>query len=248
MTAAITGTSTIDVSTASRTDPSVSHTVPTGATLLLVSVGFRQNEILNGIDWNTSEAMTVVRLTDSSGDVSDVGVATFGLINPTATTANVDVDYASALNPDWVVISNWTGTVTSSVAAATNFISEDENIIGTNTTVLTTGGSAGNLMYAAAACVGDDASPGSESPVFTEITNTNTGGGSTGGADQSLFVGHIAAPSAVTITWLQTDENSGHLLEIVSAAVGGRIMSSLVNSGGLAGAGGIAGASGGLAG
>ena len=221
MTAAITGTSTIDVSTAVRTDPSVSHTVPTGTTLLVVSTATRAPEVLSSITWNTSESLTEVRSTGAGGAGSDIEIATFAIVSPTVTTANVDVVWESSVNPDWVVISNWTGTVITSVAAAMIFISEDDNVDPTNTTVLTTGGSSGNLIYVAAACVGDDASPGSESPVFTEIANTNTGGGDGGNPDQSLFAGFIAAPSACTITWAATDENSGHLLEIVSAVVDG---------------------------
>jgi len=214
----LTGTSTIDVSSDNRTDPSVSHTVPSGTTLLIVSVGTRQDQTLNGITWNTSESLTAIRDTDSTADSNNMKVATYGLVNPTAGSFNVDIDYAATINMDWAVISNWTGTDSSSVANATNYHNEDENNTGSasNTTVLTSAGTSGNVIYVAAAIAGADGDPGSESPTFTEIANQDTGGGAGSSSDASLFVGYVDAPSANTITWAVTDENAGHLLELVA--------------------------------
>lgn len=206
--------------TAVGTDASISHTVNSGTTLLVVSVFLRADiTVTAGPTWNTTETMTIIDQTTSSGNGNDMHVYSYGLVNPTATTDTVSITVDSD-NAAISVAVNYIGTETASVAAATNFLAEDVNDGGTSSSVFSSAGSAGNCLYLAGDAFGQDMSPASNTASFTELFDAATGPSSS--QDIAGYVADLLnnAPQAVTINWSVTDENAAHYIEIVAAAGG----------------------------
>jgi hypothetical protein len=204
---------------AGGTDASVSHTVDSGTTLLIVSIGRRADQTISGdVTWNTTETMTLIDETTRSGSGGDNVVSTYGLVSPTATTATVSVTTGGAAGSKVSSAVNYIGTVTSSVAAATNFLEEDVNNSPSATLVFASNGTSGNALYVAAAGHGGDMDPAaSSSSVYNELVDVASGADTND--DTAGWVGDLlnSAPAGTTITWNATDESAGHHLEIVAA-------------------------------
>jgi len=200
----------------------LSHTVPSGATLLVVSAAMTMNRAFDGATlptWNGAD-MTLIRNSASGAGAGDVEISTWGIVSPVATTANVVVTWTNSGQPFWVSAVNYDGTVVSSVAAATNFLTEDINTAATATGVHASGGTAGNALILVGAGVGDDMIPASNASSYIEVIENNTGGGAGNASDLACYIADLvdSAPSAITVTWGVTDENNSHHLEIVAAA------------------------------
>ena len=206
------------------TDADISHAVDSGTTLLIASVFFEADESVTGtVQWSLGggENMTLIDATTSSGSFGDVAMATYGLVNPTSGAGTVTIPVTFNDNSFSNAI-NYIGTETASVAAATNFLEEHVNNVGTDTTttIFASAGTSGNALYAAAVFFGGDGDPSSNNASFTELFDEATGPGSS--SDTSVNICDLldSAPSAVTITWADEDQNAGHYIEIVAAAAG----------------------------
>jgi len=217
------------ISTIGHTDGSFTHTVDAGTDLLFLTISLDAAETITAEPvWDSAgvnEAFTLIHASTSSSTSGDMRNFTYGIVSPTAKTATISVTYSANDFSNGNAI-NYKGTDTASVAAAVNHIDEDVNdgAGGTTTTVLTSGGSAGNALVASA-CFrggGDSGLPVSNNASFTEVLEDETGGSSTG--DLTYYVAELldAAPSGITVTWNESDENCGQLNELVapSAAAG----------------------------
>jgi len=212
--------------TENATDANHAHTVDASTTLLLILVTYRGNESLNGApNWNTTEDFTLIHKTTGHIDSSDMVAEFWGLVSPTVKTDTVAIDFLTATNPAFACSLNYLGTEAASVAAATNFLSQDVNLSGTSQAVHASGGSAGNALIMGGAANGQDMTPATQSvgDSFTEIFDTETGPSNT--ADQGIWVGELLSlvPSAITLDWVTSDENSTILIELVAAAAASSI-------------------------
>ncbi len=211
--------------TALTSDATFSHTVDTGTTLLLVEIGHNAG----GFELSAVPQFNGVNLTlihdVGAGAGSDVRVYLYGMVSPAVVTADVAITFTAANNPIWASAVNYLGTVTSSVAAAALFLSEDNNTVGTPTSVHESGGSAGNALIYYGQFHGADGTPASNASGFTEVFDTETGGGSNADDDAVNMAELLdAAPAAITVTWSSTDENASIYIELVAAAAGGILM------------------------
>lgn len=206
-----------------------SHTVPAGTELLLLAITVEgDGAILATPIWDEAVANEVFTLINDSGlqSAADVRVLTYGLINPTAKTATVKVRLSAAENPWWCAARNYAGVDTASVAAATNHLSDDVNLLGTSGQgVHASGGSAGNALVLIGAAQGQNMSPVSQSvgTTFTEIVDATTGPDNV--VDFAIYWSELlnSAPSAITIDWAVADQNTTTFLELVAASAGGVI-------------------------
>jgi hypothetical protein len=216
------GSATIDLQSETTSQASFSHTVGSGTTLLIITVHITADESVTGTPtWNTNEDFTLIDVTTASASDLDTVTYVYGLVDPTATTANIVVNLTTSSEMLGVVAVNYSGTETASVAAATNFLSEDVNdsAAETNVSVHASAGNSGNALFMAATGKGADLSPASQTVgnTFTEICDEPTNGSAT--ADVAIWVGHLLnnAPSAITLTWALTDSNASTYIEIVAA-------------------------------
>ena len=203
------------------TDASISsHTVDSGTTLLLVSLHIMADAAISGVpQWSLGggENMTLVHAS-TAGGAGDVRTYVYGLVSPTGGAGSVSTTITAASDYSYSSAVNYIGTETASVAAATNFLSEDVNDTATNTSVHASAGSSGNALYFAGNIKGGDGSPASNGSSFNELFDTNTGASTSN--DGSVYVADLldSAPSAITVTWAVIDENSSIYIEIVAAA------------------------------
>ena len=200
------------------TDLSISHTVDAGTTLLVVSITLFSGEDSSvAPQWSLGggEDLTLVTDVDAS---SGTHTWTYALVNPTAGAGTITITVTSSVCGISTAI-NYDGTVTTSVANAIQLLEEDNNGSpdGNDEQVFASAGTSGNALYAAGGFRGGDGSPVSLSGSFTAVFNDNTGSNST--SDLSYYVAELldGAPSALTVTFAASDENAGHLLEIVAA-------------------------------
>jgi hypothetical protein len=204
------------------TDASISHTVDSGTTLLLVSVSFSANNSVSVTpQWSLGggENLTLVDATTSSGLLGDVALETWGLINPTSGAGTVTVTLTSDLAVGLITFAvNYIGTDTTSVAAATNLLEEDVNDTATNTTTFASAGTAGNCLFATGAFRGADGDGITVPTNFTELMDAQSG--TSNGSDQSGYACDQldGAPDSCTWTWVATDENTAHYIEVVASA------------------------------
>jgi hypothetical protein len=179
------------------------------------------NETVNAAPvWSGDETMTLIREpTLTSPASNDSKVYVWGLVNPTAETGTLDISNISSSRSFQSVAVNYIGTETSSVAAATNFLSEDINQDGqggaSSTSVHASGGTAGNALVLMAGAESRDSYPVSNNASFNEVYENFTGS-----SDTSDTVGYVAdlldgAPSAITVTWNKTDSNTSVYFEVV---------------------------------
>ncbi len=209
------GTETINNSSSSRDPASFSHTTTADTDLLLVCVLIEGNEAVNGTPTFDGNDLTLIRDTGSTGSNGDVRVYVYGMVSPGAVTGTVSVDFTSSVNPSAVACINYKGTDTITVGLATNFINEDVNTSGTSTGVHASGGTSGNALFVVGCGQGADMQPASVDNSFVEVWDQQTG------TSNSSDFGHIGAeklssiPSAVTITYGATDENTSVLIELL---------------------------------
>ena len=207
--------------TANGETADISHTVDVGTTLLVVSVHLEAGESVSGTpQWSLGggENLTLVNATTASGDNADMRNYIWALVSPTAGAGTVDIVISTT---DTVFSSavNYIGTNIVSVAAATNILSEDVNDTATSTCVHASAGSAGNCLYFIGNKKGGQlVDPASNNASFNELFDSGTGTGTF--SDQSFYVADLldSAPSAITVTWYNSEENAGQYIEIVAAA------------------------------
>ena len=209
--------------TATGTDASTTHTVDVGTTLLIVSTFYEAAETVTATpSWSgngTPQDLTLIDATTSSGNSADMAMETWALINPTAEVGG-SVTVTHSENDNFITTAtNYLGTNTVSVAAATNFLAEDVNDTATGSTVFSSAGNAGNALYFAAGFKGDDGVDGDVAPPTSFFEIFEGASGTSANADIAAYVCDLldGAPSAATLTWAVTDENSGHYLELVKA-------------------------------
>ena len=214
------GTETIQNGSTSRSAESFSHTTTADTDILLVCVFIEGNEAVSGTPTFDGNDLTLIRDTGSTGAAADVRAYVYGQLAPGAVTGTLAVSFTSTVNPDAVVCINYKDTDSASIAAATNFINEDINTTASSTGVHSSGGSSGNTLLVAGAGQGNDMQHASVDNSFAEVWDEQTG------ISSSQDFGHIGAelttglPSAVTITYGATDQNTSVLIELVAAAAG----------------------------
>lgn len=202
-----------------QTSCNISHTVPSGTTLLYLTISVEAEESVTATPtWNTSQNFTLVHQTTDSTSNADVTNYVYALVNPNVTSSTITVSTSQTDNISAFAV-NWNGTETGSVAAATNYIGEEVNnsAAETNTTEISSGGSTGNmLVFSGARKAGTGAACASNNAGFTELFDGATGIDAT--ADHCYYVAYGAAPSGIIVTWNATDSNAGQLVELVAAS------------------------------
>ncbi len=210
------GSETIDNSSTGRDPASFSHTTTADTDILLVCILIEGAEAVTGTPTFDGDNLTLIHDTGSTGDNSSVRVYIYGKVSPGAKTATISVDFVSSVDPSAISCINYMGVDTTSVAAATNYLSEDVNTVGTSTGVHASGGSNGNTLFVVGCGQNEDMQPASVDNDFVEIWDEQTGSGSDD-------FGHIGAeltmglPSAVTITYGASGDNTSVLIELVAA-------------------------------
>ncbi len=198
-----------------------SHTVDTGATLLLVYVGMEGNESIdeatNPPQWSLGggEALTKISDSGSTGNNADCRSQWWGLVNPTAGAGTVRLRSGSGNhNPMWGAAVNYLGTIAGSVAVAVNVLSTDNNTDATSTAVHGSAGTPSSALIFGGHGQGQDMAPSSNATGFTEVFDTTTGGSNS--ADFACNISELldAAPEAITVTWTVSDENCSIYLEL----------------------------------
>ena len=212
------GTETIDVRTVTGTSHSFSHTVPTGCDLLIVCAGAQASASVTGTPSWDGNNLTLINQTTSSAGNADANNWCYGLLSPSNATGTLSLAFLANNEAAWVACVNFAGTDTASIAAATNFVTEDVNDAETSTSVHASGGSSGNALLFVGNFVGADGSPATNNASFTEIYDTDTGGGAGNNNDFSCYIAELLSglPSAIVVTWGATDENASQLIELVN--------------------------------
>ena len=218
-------TRTVDemhINTSSHSNPSFEVTVPAGTDFLLICVTTRADVDPSAVAWNASESGTEI-YADTSSSTGDAGLRVYGIVNPTATTANVSVTVPNNTQATYTAI-GYAGVVTSSVEDASNVVDSTENTGATTSTVLDSGGASGNALVICASHQSLTASPATNDGGFTEIYDTTTGG-DIPTSDHSVYIAELldGAPSGATISWGASDENIGALIELIAASEGSSI-------------------------
>ena len=213
------GTPTTWTTSVTNTGPGTdfTHTVTSGTTFLYLVVSMEADFALTvAPSWNGSETMSLVTSTSTSGASGDVRQYIYGLVNPTATTANITWTQESNDNGHGTAI-NYLGSISSSVADATNFIDQTVNNVAATTVDLASGGTAGATLIASAVFFGGDGEPATNGEGFSDRANSATGGSSV--ADLSFYVADLigGAPSGCVVDWTGTasDECAGLLIELL---------------------------------
>jgi hypothetical protein len=206
--------------TASTSTLDFTHTVDTGTDLLIVAIALEGDEELSfPTGWpvwdsaGVNESLTQIRDTGDTGSAGDVRVYVYGLVSPTAKTATISMTSSSNVNPAWCCAVNYSGVDTASVAAATDYISEDVNTGATNNTALTaTGITAGDFQFAVAAFQGQDGNPASQpGDLWAEVIDDTTGGSNSADFAVAFYdtTTFTDDDSSITIQWSVSDENTG---------------------------------------
>jgi hypothetical protein len=192
-------------------------TVPANTSLMLCAALRTGNEVESAVSWNTSEALTQI-YEDTATSSTDAGLSIWGIVDPTATTADI---VFSTSTGDWDNYSAftcyaWAGTVTTSVAAATNVGTAVEDKAGSTSAcaIASSEGTAGNINVLYGTAFGNDMQPASNDVSFTELLDASDGGGNSDGA---YYVAYGDAPSQPTLSWATTDENLCVQVEILAA-------------------------------
>ena len=215
------GSETIDNSSANRDPASFSHTTTSDTDLLLVCVLIEGNEAVDGTPTFDSSNLTLIRDTGDTTSNSDVRIYVWGIVTPGAKTATISVNFTSNVNPSAICCINYSGVNATSVATATNFISEDINTTATSTGVHASGGSANHALFVVGCGQGNDMQPAAVDNSFVEVWDEETG------TNSASDFGHIGAelltgaPSAVTITYGSptTDQNTSVFIELLASGV-----------------------------
>jgi hypothetical protein len=228
------GTRTIAVVDAASPASAVNtnHTTTADTDLLVCLIAIEGNEQLENseCDFDT-DALTLIRDTGSTGSGSDVRLYVYAMLSPDAKTATGKVDPQFSTSPIAVVWLNFSGVDISGVVGdAIKFVSEDVNTVASSTSVMASGGTAGNGLFAWAVAQGGTGTTGASiDNSFVEILDTTTA------ATTSDFAYYYAdllagAASAATVTWGGSDQNTGVLMELVLAASGGEVVNRVLTS------------------
>jgi hypothetical protein len=196
-------------------------TVPADAEILLVALVWNNPaEDVIDVTWDGT-TMTKIYATPQTGGSSDCAAEIWGILNPDPTTGNVSGDWGSTpVNPCAILYARcYKGIDTTNLATATNNIDTDEDLDGSNTISLASGGSSGNLLIGLCGGVGDDMIPATNSEGWTEIAEIESGGGAGNNQDCSLYLVETVAPDSLTVTFGAIDENCGLVIELVAATV-----------------------------
>lgn len=213
-------TATVDSATPIIT--SFSHTVNASTTLLVVTFHCEGDLGISSVNWNTSEAMTEITSVVTSSAGGDCRVYVFGRVNPTVTTANVSFTVTGAGDNLACVAVNYLGTVTDSVADATNVIDTENNGDAAAQTVALSGTTtSGSTLVAAGTFYGGDGNPSSDSSAsFDTVSEGETGTSTT--TDTCYYYGDkigggTGGTVSPTIDWTGTasDECVGVFIEII---------------------------------
>ena len=225
------GTESLDVWTASQQSHSFSHTVPVGCDLLIVCAGVQASASVSGTpSWNANN-LTLINQTTSSGLNTDCNNFVWGLISPSNATGTMALSWNSARDASWCACINFAGNVTTSVAAATNFVTEDVNDAASTTSVHASGGSSGNALLFTGNHFWGAGSPATNNASFTEIYDTDTG--DTTVNDFACYIAELLSglPSAITVTWGNSNENASQLIELVSGTNTVPMLPKMLNEG-----------------
>ena len=169
-----------------------------------------------------STSLTLISSQSTTGDNADTKMWVYGMVSPGAVTDSVAVDFSGTSSVGGISAVNIGGTVTTSVADATNEIANVQNTSASATCVLASGGSSGNGLIAGFVGQDGDSNPMTWSDSFIELRDEDTG---TGSQASSLGIGVAyklsGLPSGTTVTPGISEENSCILVELVAAAGGG---------------------------
>ena len=218
------GTAAEPVNSADTSTIDVTHTVESGTTISMLMVVWRDNEGATPVtissieDWDTGQSFVEIH-TNSTGDGNDPNLSVWAVVAPTAQANTITVAFSGSSNNTYqgAVMASYAGTLSSTVAAATNLIDTDQNTGSSSTTDLTSGGTAGNALVGCCVSINHGAHPASNAESFTEIVEKDTGG-TNAFQDATIYYAHLldAAPSALTVAWNVSDENTGALIELVA--------------------------------
>ena len=197
------------------------HTTTANTSLLLCCWAIEGNENPHATLPCTFEAspLTLIADTGATGSNADVRILVHGMVSPGAVTDGDTInEWLFSASPICAVWANFSGTVSTSVAAATNDLGSDVNSSPslTSTTVLASGGGTGNGLVAWAVAQSNAMAPSSPSGSFTEQVDDTTAA-TTSDFSFNLSTLLSGAPSACTITWNTVDENAGSLIELIPA-------------------------------
>jgi len=215
------GSITTDLdSTNPHTAVSFAHTVDVGTTLLVVTVSLQGAMDTTVVPAWDGTPMTAIRDQGTQGS-GNIHAAVYGIISPSTGTLNVTATLTAGAASHGFTAINYQDTDTASVAAAANFLSEDINNAATSTSVHASAGTAGRLLVIHGAARGQDMQPATVDNSFSEVYDEQTG--TDGSEDEAHFGAELAAsaPSAVTITWATSDENSSIYFELLPAPAAG---------------------------
>lgn len=211
------GTDTNGDDSDTGTSISFSHTTPADCTLLILTVHMFGDETMTTPTWD-GDNFTIIKegtLAPSNSFRSWI----WGFVNPGAKTATIAATTSSSTFHGVGAI-NFGGTISTSVAAAANFLSEDSNTGNTSTNVHASAGSAGNALFITAGWRGADITPSTVDNSFVEIYDRTTGASPTSDSSHTASWLQDSAPSAVTITMGGADQNDGILIELIPGGTG----------------------------
>ncbi len=202
----------------------ISHTTTSDTDILICLAAIEGNEQLEG-DFCLFDGVALGPIGDTgaTGDGGDVRLYAFGMMSPGANTATAKLDPQFSTSPIVAVWLNYAGVVLTSLAAATNYLDEDINTVAsgaTTTSVLASGGSSPNGLIVFGVAQGGTGMDGSSvDNSFIERLDDTTE------LTTSDFAFNLSdllagAPSACTITWGGSDQNTAFMLELVAAASG----------------------------
>lgn len=209
------------VSTSASGSIDISITVPTGASLLLVTAGYWGAARAEIEDWTAGSEPFVFVCADEGGLGGDVAYKVWAIVNPTAKTNTITVTITGDTNYHWVNAACFENTATSSVHEAITVLEQNDNALAETTTLaFSQAGEYNSALVVTAAALGDDMAPdylGAEIDAgFTHLVSGSTGGADPGNNDGSYYLAfrHEGKPVAPTITWALSDENAGAFLQL----------------------------------
>jgi len=215
MTVTRVGTETDADNSAGGSSFSFSHTVPAGASLLLLAV-FATGDVDVTVT-PTWDGDDFTLINDSGPEIQGMQrIHVYGFVSPAAKTATIagTTDGFGYLGVEAV---NYAGGETASVAAAVNHLSDDVNSTNEISTVHASAGNAGNALIAMGSWRGGDTGPSTVDNSFNEIYDRATGGSTTNDTAHTMSELLDAAPSAVSITMTLSDQCTGTFIELVAA-------------------------------
>jgi len=221
---AITETGSRSVATKSHADGAgnflaTAHTTDGFTDILLCFEAMEGNENPQATEFCTFDGddLTLIHDTGSTGSNTDVRILVYGMVSPGPKTANAQILTQFNAFPLVAIWVNLNGTDITSVAAASNFISESVNTVAASTNVLSSGGAAGNGLMAFGVAKGNDMNPSSIDSGMVEIVEDVTDA-TTSDFAFNLSRNFTSAPIGPTITWNTLDECTAVLVELVAAA------------------------------